>query len=304
MSKNGHELLPFAKIQEIAKPHWDKLTGSKKQEFEKKANASLIVIAKIRRSLTFDGLELADYLTMKKSTELKLSEIRSEIVELIAKSNDLDELTFHFISTSNYVNANEIYPAEISMIKFNLKYGIHDEINILVKPGLFGIPPEHQTEAEYNAFKLRLDDSLIDETESDYFEILNEVLTFLLPLEKIPIFFAEDFKHENVLAETRKIFSHIFQQTQEDEIMSEIKIYPVNELFDLLRMVAIKQKWKNPQSTLFENVYSTPGCDTHTQKEASYACCLSKARRMCYTIAKNCCDVSRHDVKPGSHYPY
>lgn len=294
MFNNGHDSMEFSKVQQLAKPHWEKLTERQKLDYETEADEAKIVIDEKKRRSTFNGLELEDYLIQLKDMEKLTSKYRDEIIDVITKSSDIDELTFHIISTSHYVHSQRIYPAEIAIVKFNLKYGIHDEINILVKPERL---PEELKQLKPAELK----------DENDYYcEILNEILKFLLPLETIPVFFADNEPrngNESVTA-TSKILAHIFKQTQEDEIIPQVKICPAGELFNILRDVAISQKWRNPSPQLFDNLEETSGCDTHRKQDTSYTCCLAKARRRCYTIAKYCCDVMRHDVKAGSHHPH
>lgn len=290
MAQNGNKVMKFPEVQALAQPYWEMLNENQTFEYEDKASEAEIVMRERGARFTFNGLELEEFLADRLEMSTKSID---EIAKLIARSTDLDELVFHIVSTSNNTSSSgQIYPSEITIIKFSLKYGIFDEINILVKPGRF---PED------------LDDCCVEiQDENDYFEILNEMLKFLQPLETIPVFFADDdAKNGNeTIAETAKIISHIFQQTHDDEIAPPIHVYPVSELFNILRTITIQQKWHNPPSHLFNNVHTTSGCDTHRQQEASYTCCLSKARRMCFRVVKYCCDVSRHEVKPESHHPH
>lgn len=287
MSLSGHEMKNYEKIQELAEPHWEKLSENQKLKYEDKAIAAAIVIRERADHLTFNGLELEEFLAHQ--IEMSTNSI-DEIAESIVRCKDLDKFTFHIVSTSNNAtSANQVQPSEIAIIKFSLKFGVFDEINILVKPEI--TPDDRQVKLG---------------ATNDFTENLNEILKFLLPLETIPRFFADDdtkFGNETI-TDTAEIISRIFQQSQDDEISPKVQVHPISELFTVLRTISLQQKWQNPPSELFDSAHSTPGCDTHREQNNSYTCCLSKARRMCYRIVKYCCDVSRHEVKPESHHPH
>jgi hypothetical protein len=84
--------------------------------------------------------------------------------------------------------------------------------------------------------------------ESDYLKILDTMIKFLHPLEKLPIFFTEGNTRDNKvpLSETCKIVDKIFYESQEDDVMQSLKIYPLDELlFVMQRLTSMKKKRMN-----------------------------------------------------------
>lgn len=121
------------------------------------------------------------------------------------------------------------------------------------------------------------------EGETDYMNILRAMMKFLHPMKKLPIFFTEGNTRDDKvpLEETCKIFDKIFYESEEDEIMQSLKIYPLEELlFIMQRSTIIKKKRNNggcdePFPSLVyaasrlktdEFRYSTKGCEFHNKK--------------------------------------
>lgn len=113
--------------------------------------------------------------------------------------------------------------------------------------------------------------------------ILEAMMKFLHPMKTLPIFFTEGNTRDDKipLEETCKIFDKIFYESEEDEIMHSLKIYPLEELlFIMQRSTLIKKNRINgrcdePFPSLVyaasrlktdEYLYNTKGCEFHNQK--------------------------------------
>lgn len=301
MLENGHDVYDFEKMKKLAEPHWRNLNQDEKHEFAEKSLAELRLGMR-RKKMTFNGLELEEYLEQSFSRKKTHKVIIPEIERIVEKNlSNLDDLVFHVISTSNFGDEKDVCPAEIAIAKFSLHDGIIDFFNILVKPGK--LSNAFRNKAQKKAESLRLNSSLDEDDESDYYDILSEILIFLSPLENLPIFFADEDVQQGfqTLKESQEILTHIMQQVQEDVSIPLIKIYPVKELFNILKKFTCGNR--NPDKKMFENIHMTPGCDTHNDQNAAYYCCLSKVRRICYTIFKWCCDDTTNELKLYGHYP-
>jgi hypothetical protein len=291
MITNNHGIREFDKIKTLARPHWNKLAKQQQIQFNERSQNELKIEFK-RKKMTFNGLEFDDYIEESLERKKILKFVIPEIEEIAKNSSALDQVVFHVISTSYF----DDYPAEIAMVKFSLKDGIKDFINILMKPGKLSKIIRKNDEIDENL-------EIPEEQETDYFTIIEEILNFLHPLETIPIFFSdEDIKEGfRTLKQSHNILSFLLHQVQENASISSIRIYPVQELFNILKIYTCDNRV--PDSKLYKNVHLTPGCDQHNSQGESYNCCLSKARQICYTIFKWCCDESIHELKPELHYP-
>lgn len=235
----------------------------------------------------------------------------------------LDNLVFYFMNATAFIEIlDEAFPAELAIAKFSLKRGIIDEFHILINPGELPIgsafeakdfsmryhrlplPPKCKPEP-----KCKTEKFYEPVMEKDYEIVLEKMMMFLAPMEKLPIFFTEgNVRHDAMRwRKTRKILEKIILQSgKAEDLMDDIKVYPMDELFFAL------QRHLNPKHTgtivhasheltkdPFE--WATKGCQFHEIEDASNNCCLSKVRRAAYSISSLC---SKKDMLiEGSHYP-
>jgi hypothetical protein len=84
--------------------------------------------------------------------------------------------------------------------------------------------------------------------ESDYLKILETMIRFVHPLDELPIFFTEGNTRDNriPLHETCKIVDKIFYESEEDDVMKTLKIYPFEELlFAMQKATSMNKKRVN-----------------------------------------------------------
>lgn len=227
---------------------------------------------------------------------------------------------FYFINTSSFFSDNEdVYPAELALAKFSLKEGIMDEIQILINPG--DLPMGSRNVAQDNSKKghrLPLPPDCPGET--DYMKILEKIVKFLHPFDKMPILFTEGnvLQNPRSLIETKHVVEKIFYEAQEDSMMSYVKIYAIDELFFMLQKMSViaKNRLNEKADKIFPSIFYaadkfqadrychlTTGCEFHNNIEADPHCCLSKVRRYAYTIAQWCSDETRFPLVAGKHRP-
>jgi piRNA pathway germ-plasm component len=233
---------------------------------------------------------------------------------------ELDSLVFYFISTSSfYDSVVGVYAAELAVAKFSLKEGVIDDVQIRINPGelpLGSLSAAQEKSQKFHRYPLPPN----CEGETSYMKMLETIVKFIHPLPKLPIFFTEGNTRDNKipLQQTCKIVDKIFYESQEDDLMTELKIYPVEELFFILQKTTAITK--NRQNGTFEKPffsisfaadrfesddfrYTSKGCDFHNEEDVAQFCCLSKVRRYCYNLAKWCCDNRRYQLNPGKHFP-
>lgn len=205
------------------------------------------------------------------------------------------------------------------MSKFSLKEGVHDDIQIRINPGNLPLGSAHEAiEKADKTHKYPMPPNC--EGEQDYMSILEAMMKFLHPMEKLPVFFSEGDNRDLKLPlhETRKIVRKVFYESQEDDMLADIKIYPMEELLYQLQCMTVttKNRRNGTNDAKFSSVvYAgdrfnggqfslfTKGCDFHNNQDATQHCCLSKVRHYGYTLVHWCSDAMRYDLIEGKHYP-
>lgn len=232
---------------------------------------------------------------------------------------ELDDLVFYFINTSTFYENVDIHPAELAIAKFTLKAGVFDFVQIRINPG--ELPIGSRFEAEEKSKKThKYPLPPVCGGETNYMTMLETIIKFLHPMKKLPIFFAEGNTRDDkkTLNETSRTINKIFYESQEDDMLDDIKIYPIEELFFMLhRMIVIVKNRRNgtndgqfpsvvSAAETFKNdsfAHVTQGCEFHNNCETAKFCCLSKVRRFGYNIAKWCSDPAKYPLIAGQHFP-
>ena len=201
-----------------------------------------------------------------------------------------------------------------------MKEGVFDDIQIRIDPGELPLGSAFQAKCKADKnHKLPCYPNC--EGETNYMTILETMIKFLHPLDKLPIFFTEGNTRDNKipLQETRKIVSKIFYESQEDDLINDLKIYPIEELLFTMQSVTVitKNRQNGTDERQFLSIisasnsfsiddykYLTRGCEFHNNLVAAEFCCLSKVRCYAYNIVKWCANGNRYALKEGQHYPY
>lgn len=257
---------------------------------------------------------------------------KTEIQTLIRDASDigaLDAKTFIFVSTLDfYSDSKSIYPAEIAFSKFSLKEGIIDAISIRINPGPLPMGSRYSAEVHAKAtHKYPLPESDSADGETDYIEILMQIVEFLKSEKTMPIFWTEGnpdvSNQKTVFDNTTKVLKLIFDNAGEYEISAELKIYPIDELFFYLikQLVEVKKLQDEDTDDLdsfssiqfandrfkrtdYDFAYiGSLSCDYHFEKDAVVNCCLSRVKRYGYIIAKWCSQDDKYEIREGHHYP-
>lgn len=225
-------------------------------------------------------------------------------------------MTFYFISSSSfYEDPTKIYPAELAMAKFSLKKGVYDDFQIRINPG--ELPLGSALTARERSEKIhKYPTTPICEGEKDFMSILEAMMKFLDPLDKLPIFFTEG----NDKITLQRTVERIFLESQEDSMIANIKIYPMEELLYQLQSltVVIKNRQNGTNEVKFSSIVTaankfqtdlsifchvTKGCEFHKNEDKLEYCCLSKVRRYGYSLVKWCGNIHRYEIIEGKHQP-
>lgn len=243
--------------------------------------------------------------------------------------SELDTTVFYIVSASHfYEDSNSIFPAEIAFAKYSMMEGIMDSMSIRINPGKLPLGTVYAAQTHSKeTHRYPLPDDKNCEGESDYIEILIQILNFIEPLKKIPILYTEGHGHSNTphksktLESTRKVFKQIFEGAGEYITCSQLKIYSIYELLFELKKKIVEMKQGidvNNDDCAFRSirdVYQSycasnndfdrivQGCEFHNENDVNNHCCLSSVLRQCYIISNWCCQTGKYELKPGHHFP-
>lgn len=330
------------RLTEMASPHWDKLSPEEKEKYKKNSvsspNSQPNSSSQGGESMHEENARLK---AERKANELMVSFIKNLVVEAcdsggkvisikfetvrklltrIVYITELDSMVFHFITTSSFHTTKaDIYPAELAIAKFSLKEGIIDDFQIHINPGKLPLGASLKAlEKSQATHKYPLPPCCTG--EGDYFFVLESIVRFLHPMDKLPIFFTHGNTRDDLerMLETCRTIKKIFYESREDGMLKSVKVYPIDELFFMLQKVTVTRKnsLKGTNETLFpsiayassklkENrfVNTTKGCEFHDDKKVSIHCCLSQVRRLSYIIASWCSTGQNFELKKGKHFP-
>lgn len=210
---------------------------------------------------------------------------------------------------------NDIFPAEIAMSKFSLQDGVTKMMHMMVNPGKLPLGMAAEASIRANiAHKRDLPPSC--DGESDYKEILSKMLDFMdvdiKSGERVkisPLFVEPGHKGEQYKS-ARMTLDKI--TTEADEPNLEFRLFQTeyllqklhkkcNERFQVGAMPIYLARELMLRDTF---MYSSIGCDFHSQLDVSQLCCLSKVQRWAFEIAK-LCNEGHHNFEmiPGKHFP-
>lgn len=224
----------------------------------------------------------------------------------------LDDLVLHFLDATAFIEIEDsAFPAELAIVKFSLKEGIIDEFHTRINPGELPLGSAFPA-LDYSNKYHRMPLPPKCEGEKDYEVVLEKIMAFLAPVDKLPMFFCAGNVRNDPMPwrKTRKSLEKIILESREGaDSTNDVKVYPLDELLFSLQhkfnpeeacgTVAIASKMLNGDP--YE--WSTRACEFHELKDSSNSCCLSKARRAAYLIAKYCCKKNLNLIE-GSHYPH
>ncbi|CRK98785.1 CLUMA_CG012031, isoform A [Clunio marinus] len=324
MSKRG-KIINVSELSQLAGPEGNKLSESQQKLYNMKAKTETFApTPKKQERVLYNSLGQ----NIKEVEDAKISEKRTyevmtkDIQEMLQNAEDLGELedlVFYFVSTSSFFNGKDgIYPAELAVAKFSLMKGVFDTLHIRVNPGDLPLGSKFDAQEKAKEHKYPLPPNT--KGEKDYVTILEQIMDFFMPLEKLPILFADGNTTTNKtpLMETCKVFEKIFHESQEADTFKYLKIYPNEELLFALQnlITKINNKSNGTSDVAFgsrayaaqmlksdEFCYSTKGCDFHNEHDVAINCCLSKVRQNSYKFAKWCCDKTRIPLQIGNHMP-
>ncbi|KAG5678351.1 hypothetical protein PVAND_008034 [Polypedilum vanderplanki] len=320
------KLQKYISTQE-AQLYWNQLSEYEKEEYKYKAKKLKeelgVQIAGKSLSIATPQSEFEKRLKME-NDKFGEQEVKKSIEDSI-DIGTIDDKVFYIISTETfYEDSRDVFPCELAIAKFSLKRGIFDSLQIRINPGPLPLGTAYTAiEKSKNKHKYPIpsNDENDEVKQSSYILILEKIITFIHPLDEIPMFFAEGHKSNDfdILYNTKRTLQKIFIEGCEYQIARELQVFSISDLFYYLNEYLVKSskingltqfscpvsaydKFKRiTQSWLYS--IGNYSCVYHNEEDCSQFCCLYKVHLFCFIIAAFCCDKSKYPLIRGQHYP-
>ncbi|PZC82168.1 hypothetical protein B5X24_HaOG210976 [Helicoverpa armigera] len=245
---------------------------------------------------------------IQEAIQNEIDDIRN-MVKIKAFNQSIQDEDFYLIDVNYYCKAGNTYViGESTVLRFNLRLGYQDFYHELINPGR--IPVGYASDVKHGSTELGLD--MPDETEnqSNYIEILANIIDYLKQKDKnlkvLPPLYTMP---EKVLA-VQDFILQMSKKAREDEHI--FRIYKLDTLFFyLINSIKSNKNEGFPKESLAliqlkkDPFKYTPGlgCEHHEANEKSMECTSSRTQRWAYTIMDSCCPVVGIDIQPGQHVP-
>uniref|UniRef100_A0A182S2A3 Maelstrom domain-containing protein n=1 Tax=Anopheles funestus TaxID=62324 RepID=A0A182S2A3_ANOFN len=230
-------------------------------------------------------------------------------IECIYLLAGLDKEEFYVVSMVYFGHTVEgtYIPAELSVVKFNLKCGVIDQFHIHVSCEKLPLAVAHQAkEHALNTHGLPLPPYALG--VANYDAISSNLLTFLQVKEEIPPLFT-DVKQVSIVKNmlTTILGHHIKNKPLHISSVADL-FFEMKQGAEMHMMsMTVFPSVKAAQEILDKDeFYDTRNicCEYHEALSLHDECALSKCMRWAYTISANCCLEMTIDLIPGRHVPF
>ncbi|XP_055641325.1 protein maelstrom homolog [Toxorhynchites rutilus septentrionalis] len=301
-------------IKQEAAPHWNQLSDEQRAVYKERAKSYKSKTGDYGEKYTAQGVAFSKIDREKNECLTKQDTIRKSIAEMIQTAscyNALDELKMHFISFNCFckTSADSYIPAEMAMVRYNLKYGVVDKLHEFINPGKLplGLAYEARIQSE-ESHKLPVPPDSMGET--DFSVLFDKLLAFI----EIKCKKAKPFLLFTDSKEVSMVENIIGQLSDESKIQYNFLVCPLGELFFQLKReterygldICTFHSKVIADVLLRKDIYEfTRGisCEFHEKQGNGMNCALSKVIRWSYTISDSCCLDLSIDLIAGRHLP-
>lgn len=323
--KHNFHKLSFKELLDATTPFWNELPEEQKEAYKEKAKYQNKRAERKRTYVNPTVLEIEE----KRQKLNEKQDLKRRIVEdLIFTANDLGDLedkVFHFVYVSTYFeNAEDVFPAELGLLKFSLRKGIIDSLHVKISPGKMPFGAAYlslEKSKQTHKYRISSNEENVDDDdgESSFILILLKIMDFINDDEDFPVLFTDsgDSKN-NELHLVERALVKIFEGGCEYQIASELKVTSVQDLFYYLNKVANDSSDETERIQTFLSYpnavehfsrsrsvfqFIAKGCPFHEYHDISRHCSLSKVTSYAYIISKFCVNPTKHPLIEGRHFP-
>lgn len=308
-------------VAEIAGPHWGQLSPEQRVPYEERAKEEKLR-AKTRpyAKLASSGIPLAAILEKERKNAQKVENQRmlvNKIIEYGERNKRLRLQPFYLLTFNYFIQDEKLnyFPCEMGVVKFSLKKGLTDKMNICIDAGQLPMgfaytaishsEKTHQLPLYPNALGT-----------ADYEEVLYSLTNFI-GVEKTMVNDDNEFYlfvHEDEEKMVENILGQFCEKAEKN--LEKYKILPLGYFFSQLRK-KIEQvtnyKSMVPFTDTSASIYLLKdifkynkgnGCAFHEDPQINPHCAVSRVSRFAYTILHQCMDIANvKDRRSGFHFP-
>ncbi|KAF5281966.1 hypothetical protein FQA39_LY00490 [Lamprigera yunnana] len=306
----GKRNLNLAQISEIAGPLWKNMNAEQRKPFEQKAKQMKNGANVIKYTTT--GQSIAEVLRKHSESTNKEDLMKVDIMNTIkvaVESKTLSDEMFIVIHVNYFCHCtsnDRYYPAEVGIVKFNLRHGVLEEnvYNEICKPGT--LPLGYLSEAKLISDEIhKIPPPMFSDTENNLPEIAGSLWKFIMQSlpnnRKLPPVYASKKNHA--------IVANVLSSFGADYGYQDLNVYSLEYLLYILRNACRKEAWAASSLSELELEKHTfefcdnVACKYHKEIQVPNCCSRSQVIRSVYVICGNCCPDLYIDFIPGQHIP-
>ncbi|XP_076274872.1 protein maelstrom homolog isoform X2 [Rhynchophorus ferrugineus] len=295
--------------REGAAPIWSKMPFEKRKSYDEKAKQ---MKGGKSTNLTSEGVLVDTILKQKKEKDYADQKAKNDIYEVLSVAYAKGELAtkeFFVIDINIFCHcetSNRYYPAEISVLKFNIKDGVV-EANLFYSMVDSGpLPAGYKCIAKSHSDMTHLlpvpFEKNAPDNQKDVYHRFKAFLQNVSGDNMFPIIYG-DTKNVDICTEILNRWCQEF-----DNIEGEYKIYNFQYLLNIIKNIVSKSTKCIPYSLtdrlLEKDVYSHVhdiACRFHKTTSKPQYCCRSAVIRYVYVLCDCCCDELNIDPIPDQH---
>uniref|UniRef100_A0A2M4BMU7 HMG box domain-containing protein n=1 Tax=Anopheles marajoara TaxID=58244 RepID=A0A2M4BMU7_9DIPT len=308
---SGRKSVSLAQVQEQAGPSWAAMNAAQRAPYLEKAKQSKFGGGNAVK-LTSLGVPVTQIDAERREKEEHAASIITRLkamLETASRNDTLESLDFYIISFAYFcVNSDGDYlPAEMAVVRFNLKDGVHAKLHMLINPGSLPLGMAYDAQQHANDdHQLPTPPDALGETD---FDVINDKLLQFLGYNngQIPLLFTE----RDDVAKVENMLQGIFGISVTKD---QLGVGSLADMFFHLKRatekhgldVATFPTVHRAQLLITKDIYDyTEGiaCDYHEANSNVKNCALSRCVRWGYVIADNCCMDLCIELQPGKHVP-
>ncbi|XP_050082177.1 protein maelstrom homolog [Anopheles aquasalis] len=308
---SGRKTISMQQVQEQAGPSWAAMNAAQRAPYLEKAKQSKLNGGNGVK-LTSLGIPVSQIDAERREKEEHAASIITRLkamLETASQNDTLESLDFYIISFAYFcVNSDGDYlPAEMAVVRFNLKDGVHTKLHMLINPGSLPLGMAYDAQQHANEdHQLPTPPDALGESD---FDIINHKLLQFLGYKngQIPLLFTE----RDDVAKVENMLQGIFGVSVTKD---QLCVGSLADMFYHLKRATEKHgldaetfgSVHRAQLLITKDIYDyTIGiaCDFHEANSNVKNCALSRCVRWGYVIADNCCMDLCIELQPGKHVP-
>ncbi|XP_019865850.1 protein maelstrom homolog [Aethina tumida] len=301
--------------QEIAGGKWSRMSAEERQPYEVIANQHRNNVQ--LKKYTSDGVDIELIEKLEREELAAITAMQTYIHDDILasqKANVIHKKNFFIIHINTFCyrdTEDKYYPAEIALLQFNLRDGVHEKniFHRMVHPGTLPLGfTAAATLHSSTSHKIKPPPSYaspntINNMEQVFKELCKFVKEHMDKNATYPIVYVKE-KYMTLVKKVLNMWADDYNNNCYFEVYNLQFMF--NELRSAIEQSDIVMANSFGFAEMSKDIYShVPdiGCEFHESIEYTLHCSKSIVTRQAYIICDNCCPVLKLELIPGRHIP-